>query len=103
KSAAMSRSNAIPFRLVTNGSRIPPCISSWPPNGRLHDQARHAVSESLALLHCAQIWRARRRRGDSTLHRLSADLSKAMPRERLYLFDTTLRDGAQTNGVDFTL
>src|SRR5262249_24611264 len=23
--------------------------------------------------------------------------------ERLYLFDTTLRDGAQTNGVDFTL
>jgi 2-isopropylmalate synthase len=26
-----------------------------------------------------------------------------MTRERLYLFDTTLRDGAQTNGVDFTL
>jgi 2-isopropylmalate synthase len=26
-----------------------------------------------------------------------------MVRERLYLFDTTLRDGAQTNGVDFTL
>jgi len=26
-----------------------------------------------------------------------------MQRERLYLFDTTLRDGAQTNGVDFTL
>jgi 2-isopropylmalate synthase len=26
-----------------------------------------------------------------------------MPRERLYLFDTTLRDGAQANGVDFTL
>jgi len=26
-----------------------------------------------------------------------------MGRERLYLFDTTLRDGAQTNGVDFTL
>src|SRR5580693_7747191 len=26
-----------------------------------------------------------------------------MPRDRLYLFDTTLRDGAQTNGVDFTL
>ncbi|MDQ0506483.1 citramalate synthase [Xanthobacter agilis] len=25
-----------------------------------------------------------------------------MTRERLYLFDTTLRDGAQTNGVDFT-
>src|SRR5476651_2507012 len=28
--------------------------------------------------------------------------SRAMA-ERLYLFDTTLRDGAQTNGVDFTL
>src|SRR5260370_12079844 len=26
-----------------------------------------------------------------------------MSRERLYLFDTTLRDGAQTNGGDFTL
>src|SRR5688572_14952972 len=29
--------------------------------------------------------------------------SATMSRERLYLFDTTLRDGAQTNGVDFTL
>src|SRR5579885_2970953 len=29
--------------------------------------------------------------------------SSDMSRERLYLFDTTLRDGAQTNGVDFTL
>lgn len=26
-----------------------------------------------------------------------------MSKERLYLFDTTLRDGAQTNGVDFTV
>lgn len=26
-----------------------------------------------------------------------------MSRERIYLYDTTLRDGAQTNGVDFTL
>src|SRR6476660_1799032 len=30
-------------------------------------------------------------------------MSREMSRERLYLFDTTLRDGAQTNGVDFTL
>src|SRR6187455_29419 len=29
--------------------------------------------------------------------------SARMSRERLSLFDTTLRDGAQTNGVDFTL
>jgi 2-isopropylmalate synthase len=29
--------------------------------------------------------------------------AKPSARERLYLFDTTLRDGAQTNGVDFTL
>src|SRR5262245_13410474 len=28
---------------------------------------------------------------------------RGVSRERLYLFDTTLRDGAQTNGVDFTL
>ncbi len=30
-------------------------------------------------------------------------MSAAPTKERLYLFDTTLRDGAQTNGVDFTL
>ncbi|MFG1244568.1 citramalate synthase [Xanthobacter sp. V7C-4] len=29
--------------------------------------------------------------------------SQSSTRERLYLFDTTLRDGAQTNGVDFTV
>ena len=34
---------------------------------------------------------------------LSSLVTPAMARERLYLFDTTLRDGAQTNGVDFTL
>jgi 2-isopropylmalate synthase len=30
-------------------------------------------------------------------------MSIAMTRERLHLYDTTLRDGAQTQGVDFTL
>jgi 2-isopropylmalate synthase len=30
-------------------------------------------------------------------------MSPDMTRERLHLYDTTLRDGAQTNGVDFTL
>jgi 2-isopropylmalate synthase len=32
-----------------------------------------------------------------------ADGAGAMTRDRLYLFDTTLRDGAQTTGVNFTL
>ncbi len=32
-----------------------------------------------------------------------AKADKPMSRERLYLFDTTLRDGAQTPGVDFSL
>jgi 2-isopropylmalate synthase len=30
-------------------------------------------------------------------------MSPAMSKERLYLFDTTLRDGAQTTGVDFSV
>ena len=34
---------------------------------------------------------------------MAAESANAMSKERLYLFDTTLRDGAQTNGVDFTL
>ena len=29
--------------------------------------------------------------------------STKTPKERLFLFDTTLRDGAQTTGVDFSL
>lgn len=33
----------------------------------------------------------------------TAGAASADTRDRIYLFDTTLRDGAQTNGVDFTL
>jgi 2-isopropylmalate synthase len=33
----------------------------------------------------------------------TAERPPVMSRERLYLFDTTLRDGAQTTGVDFSL
>src|SRR5215813_10597870 len=103
KSAAMSRNNAIPFRSAMNGSPTRRCKSISPQNGRPHDQARHAFSASLALLHRAQIRRAGCRSFDRALRCLSAGLRDVMARERLYLFDTTLRDGAQTNGVDFTL
>src|SRR6201996_2862084 len=41
----------------------------------------------------------RTRRQEGRHHGLEGEAMK----ERLYLFDTTLRDGAQTNGVDFTL
>jgi 2-isopropylmalate synthase len=34
---------------------------------------------------------------------MAAEGVRRMSKERLYLFDTTLRDGAQTSGVDFTL
>ena len=34
---------------------------------------------------------------------VSAPETRIMSKERLYLFDTTLRDGAQTNGIDFSL
>src|SRR5262249_43375476 len=66
-----------------------------------HDQARHPLPAPLALLHHRQIRRAYRRCLDHALHSLPSGV--VMTRERLYLFDTTLRDGAQTNGVDFTL
>src|SRR5215475_12275439 len=86
-----------------NGSPTRRCTSSLPPNGRFHDQTRHAVSTSLAVLHCAQIWGPGRRRFDCPLCRVPTGVRTPMARERVYLFDTTLRDGAQTNGVDFTL
>src|SRR5215472_500557 len=103
RSVAMSHSSAIRFRSATNGSPTRRCRNSLPPNGGFHDQAGHAVPASLALLHHSEVQRAGRRCAYCILCCLSADLSNAMARERLYLFDTTLRDGAQTNGVDFTL
>src|SRR4030095_6460098 len=103
KSAATLLNNEIPFPLEMNGSPTRRCTSSLPPNGRFYDQTRHAVSASLAVLHRAQIWGAGRRHLDCPVCRLPTGVRTPMARERVYLFDTTLRDGAQTNGVDFTL
>src|SRR5262249_49554384 len=106
--AASPRARATPFFAQASGSPTRRWSSRSPqrppPPGARHEKARRAVPAPLALLSDPEI-RADRggRRGDllhcpSALFRL-----KQMPRERLYLFDTTLRDGAQTNGVDFTL
>src|SRR6185503_15319552 len=43
---------------------------------------------------------ARADRGDRSLR---GELEFSMSKERLYLFDTTLRDGQQTPGIDFSL
>jgi 2-isopropylmalate synthase len=59
--------------------------------------AIHALAKRTV---CDQGVDARRKAGhDERESCVGASMSK----ERLYLFDTTLRDGAQTNGVDFTL
>ena len=46
---------------------------------------------------------ARQHHDEKDARRTAQRRERIMSRERLYLFDTTLRDGAQTNGVDFTL
>src|SRR5215216_3346855 len=96
----MSPSVATRCPAVANGSPAPP----WKrrsPKGAAHEAPRNAVSAPLAVLYCPEA-RADRHRGRPgiTLFWL---LVSTVIRERLYLFDTTLRDGAQTNGVDFTL
>ena len=63
--------------------------------------ARPAVSAPLAVLPGRED-RHRRARGMGRGAQLRIRVS-AMSKERLYLFDTTLRDGAQTTGVDFSV
>src|SRR5215468_3976651 len=100
--AALRRNGATRCRATTNGSPTPQCRRHcWPRRGTRHETSGDAVPPPLALLHRAQArdHRSRRCAGVETGGRMVS----AMPRDRLYLFDTTLRDGAQTNGVDFTL
>src|SRR5439155_15903966 len=53
---------------------------------------------------CAHRTCGDRRNGQvSRSRRAALEEGEVMSRERLYLFDTTLRDGAQTTGIDFSL
>ena len=66
---------------------------------RLAGPARERGRQGRRLLRVYRLLPASRSR-----HRpLAAERQSAMSKERLYLFDTTLRDGAQTTGVDFSL
>src|SRR5215472_7405125 len=100
--AVLCRNGATRCRATTNGLPTPRSRRFCPPpKGARHETSRNAVSAPLALLHRAQGRDRRCRRGYCV--ETPRSMVSAMPRERLYLFDTTLRDGAQTNGVDFTL
>ena len=78
------------------------------PHGRCQRQ-RAGVFRQARLCRQATQYRDRQRRVACQHHdaenigRCRGARRPIMSRERLYLFDTTLRDGAQTNGVDFTL
>src|SRR5581483_2973928 len=106
--AALSRARVTPSPRPASGSPTRQWSSRsprlQPPTGARHEKARRAVPAPLALLSDPQIRADRGCGRGEPLHRASALFRlNQMPRERLYLFDTTLRDGAQTNGVDFTL
>src|SRR5262245_52338676 len=98
--AASCRGSATPCRSPASGSRTPPWTSRWRPRSARNDQSRShdPAFPAPPPHHLAGRHRGRHRAGAQLL-----PLVKTMARERLYLFDTTLRDGAQTNGVDFTL
>src|SRR5262249_33477733 len=105
--AATSPSSATACRARASGSPTPPWKSGSPPRAPPenpppalpHPRAR-AVPPPLALLYRDQ---AGRHRARCSPRPVLFWIVVTMARERLYLFDTTLRDGAQTNGVDFTL
>src|SRR5690242_15544165 len=102
RGAATSRNSATASRSVASGSPIRPWKRSSRRTGARREETGHAVPAPLALLHRAQV-RHSRRGGCAGAQVFWLLVRTPMARERLYLFDTTLRDGAQTNGVDFTL
>src|SRR5262249_52890044 len=91
RSAASRRRSATPCSLAASGSPTPRWRRSW--RGQRDDAAQSPSCGDRRTRH-----RGRCRDGAELLSVVSV-----MTRERLYLFDTTLRDGAQMNGVDFTL
>src|SRR2546422_11156106 len=91
--AATWRSAATPWRAEGNGLP-PPRWKKSSPKGSPHEATRHAVPAPLAILHRDQDRGARGR--NSRRASLFRILVIPVTRERLYLFDTTLRDGAQT-------
>src|SRR5262245_38596589 len=97
--AATSPSSATACRARANGWPTPPWKNGL-PRGADHEAPGHAVPAPLALLYRHQ---ARGDRARCSPRPVLFWIVVTMARERLYLFDTTLRDGAQTNGVDFTL
>src|SRR5262245_17395694 len=103
KSAATLLNNEIPFPLEMNGSPIRRCTSSLPPKGRFHDQTRHAVSASLAVLHRAQIWGTGRRRPDCPVCRLPTGVRTLMAREPAFHLHMNPHDRAQTRSIRVTL
>src|SRR6266700_5167918 len=100
--AVLCRNGATRCRATMNGSPPQRTGRRYPPHrGAHHETSRNTVSPPLALLHRAQGRDHRGRRCPGV--EIFRSVVNAMTCERLYLFDTTLRDGAQTNGVDFTL
>src|SRR5215470_13534162 len=103
--AASWQSNATPFPSATSGWRTPPWKNGLPPRSARNEKTERTAPRPAAApcRDCDHRARGRGRAGAQLLSLVSIIFGWLMARERLYLFDTTLRDGAQTNGVDFTL
>src|SRR6266536_6243557 len=78
-------------------SRSHPGRAGRPGRGTQRFQGRHDMGSGA--MNRTSAMRARRTPKPCS----QAGRGGSVVKQRLYLFDTTLRDGAQTNGVDFTL